>query len=226
MKTQDYIPKTDKDFDTFQGTIWDNIVAHQPGTASAWGYPQQRVNAMGTKKNRWDAAWLIAKNKKNRTSGDVIEKDEAREDFEKDIRNFVNDWLAFNDLITDKQRTEMGLHIRDTQPTAHGVLNFAPSGTLDKLSVLEHILRILNPNTPHTQAMPDANRAEIQLFIGAANTLPAAMVFSTYRLSGRFLVKILFAEADRGKTAFYRTRYINRRGDAGPFGNVFSAVIA
>jgi len=226
MDSLDYIPPKDSEFNDFQDDLFDAIDDHQPGTANPWGYPQQRVNTMSTKKNRWDAAWAIAKNEHNRTEGDVEEKDEARLEYEADIRDFVNQWLAFNDLITDEERIEMGLHVRDTTPSTINVVNYAPSGSVDNIKPLFQTIRIQNPTTPDTQAMPKAHRVEVQTFIGAANTLETAMVFTTYRISGRFLVRISFTAADRGKTVYYRLRYINRKGDAGPFSAIFNSVIA
>jgi len=113
MKNIDFVPPGNEEFDTFQGILYGYIAAHVPGTAAPWGYPQSRVDTMTVKKNRWDAAWLIGKDENLRNHGDVIEMDEAHVDYESDIRDFVGEFIKKNSLITNEQRSLMGIPIDD-----------------------------------------------------------------------------------------------------------------
>src|SRR3989304_146475 len=113
METNDFMPEGNEEFDTFQGILYGYIVAHVPGTAAPWGYPQSRVDTMTVKKDRWDAAWLIGKDENLRNHGDVIEMQQAKADYESDMRDFVTEWIRNNSLIRDQVALQLLRDRRD-----------------------------------------------------------------------------------------------------------------
>src|SRR3972149_1122993 len=126
METNDFMPEGNEEFDTFQGILYGYIVAHVPGTAAPWGYPQSRVDTMTVKKDRWDAAWLIGKDENLRNHGDVIEMQQAKADYESDIRDFVTEWIRNNSLITDQVRVQMGIPVEDEIATDRPQIETSP----------------------------------------------------------------------------------------------------
>ena len=215
----DYIPTEDAFFDIFQANLKTYIDAHTPGTASPWGYPQQRVNTMGTKQNRWINAWNKAKLKPSRNEGDVTEKDAARLDYEADIRLFVKEWLKFNELVSNQQRTLMGIPNNDSEPTPKPVPVTHPVIiSVDFSQELTHKV-FFRDQTGNTKAKPFGSAyCEIKYIVRPADSPPDSADDCTLSvMPTRTPVIITFANGSNGKRAFYFLRWVNTTGNAGPW---------
>lgn len=229
----DYIPTTDEGFDTFQ----DNFIAGVQPNLAAWEIPNADFDALETLQTVWVAAWDVAKNKDTRSRADVRAKVDAREAYQSALRKFVQQWLAFNDKVSDAQREALGLKVRDTEPTPAPVPDRAPDITIAEIRHLSHQLRLTDPENPHTQAKPKGV-AEIEVFrvispqkaepVPTPSPAPPTDI-GQYRFVGnatRFLYTVEYAMSDVGKTVWYIARYVNTRGEAGPWSNAVNATVA
>src|SRR3972149_6071149 len=82
-------------------------------------------------------------------------KNDARDQYEPVLRQFVKQWLAYNTSVTDTQRVQMGLTVKDTTPTHAPIPDYAPVLSIDELGHLFHFIRFADPRNPHTQKKPD-----------------------------------------------------------------------
>ena len=215
----DYIPLSDMAFDIFQVNVTTYITAHQPGTANPWGYPQQRVNALNTKKNRWDAAWLKAKFKTSRNEGDVTEKKAARLDYEADIRLFVKEWLKFNELVSDQQRTLMGIPNNDTEPSPKPVPQTHPIIIgVDFSQPQTHKVNFRDQAGTSKSKPFGVAFAEIKYIVRPGDNPPDSADDCTLFVTPTRTPEIItFANGSTGLRAFYYLRWVNTVGVAGPW---------
>jgi len=108
-----YIPVRDDDFFNFQGNLVNIVVTN----AAAWGIPAPSVAALVARRASFEPLYTTAQNKTTRRRADVVAFRQSRKLYEKEIRAFVKAYLAANPLVTDEQRSEMALTIRDIEPT-------------------------------------------------------------------------------------------------------------
>ena len=121
-KGYNYIPKRDDDFFNFQGNLVNIVVIN----AAGWGIPAPAVAALVARRAEFEPLYTTAQNKTTRRRADVVAFRECRKTYEKEIRAFVKAWLINNPLVTDEQRSEMALTIRDIEPTPRGKIEVVP----------------------------------------------------------------------------------------------------
>jgi hypothetical protein len=121
-KQKRYIPLRDDDFFNFQGNLVNLVVANK----SAWGIPDSAVNPLVARRVSFEPLYTTAQNKTTRSRADVLAHRQSRKLYEKEIRTFVKAYLLYNPLVTDEQRSEMALTIRDTEPSPHPVITDIP----------------------------------------------------------------------------------------------------
>ena len=221
-----FIPQEDMAFDIFQVNVTTYITAHQPGTANPWGYPQQRVNTLNTKKNRWDAAWAKAKFKTSRNEGDVTEKNAARIDYEADLRFFVKEWLKFNELVSDQQRTLMGIPNNDTEPSPKPAPQTHPIIIgVDFSQPQTHKINFRDQAAGNKAKPFGVAYAEIKYAVGTV--APASADDCPNSVTPTRTPEIItFANGSTGKRAYYFLRWVNTVGVAGPWSPIADYLIS
>jgi hypothetical protein len=222
MSNTDYIPTRDADFDVWQDQFMTGLT---PARITAWKINPLDKTALDTLQGTWKNAWTIAKDKGTRSSAQTIAKDEARQAYEPALRTFVSQWIRSNTLITDDQRRDLGVTVRDSERTPVGIKANAPLIAFDPPVHTVQTLRFGNPDDPHTQAMPAGQKVFLERFVGDKGLDPVAINFGNAEVVTRFLHRIQYTEAEVGKTAYLRACYVNTRGEKGPFSQVLTEVI-
>jgi len=128
-QNDDFIPDTDDDYFNFQENLRERLHAKEdedgmpaPGEAEnfkKWGIPEDDVKDLDEKGKFYEKKYHKAQNKTNRTSGDVTAHREAREEYEKFMREFIGEWLRKNKKVSNEQRKLMALTVPDTEPSPH-----------------------------------------------------------------------------------------------------------
>src|SRR4051812_22055312 len=98
MSATDPIPAPDHEFDDLQNTL---ITAVSDPANAAWTIPAGEITKLTVKQAIWIAAWAIAKDKLNSTTGQKKAKDQARKNLEKVLRPFIQKWIYRNELMDD-----------------------------------------------------------------------------------------------------------------------------
>jgi hypothetical protein len=155
----------------------------------------------------------------------VEAKTEEREKSEDILRAFNRQYILYAKEVTDAQRVEIGCPVHDTTPSVIPRPNAIAEA--DIAYVAKHILKLLNIR-PVAGTMSE-EEAEfdfgVRIFWGilaapplTGSDLPHSIF--THRKSCRFDF-----DGESGKTVYFCIHYENGKGEAGPFGPIFSAII-
>ncbi|MDD4991952.1 MAG: hypothetical protein PHR83_06955 [Paludibacter sp.] len=217
----DYIPKTDAEYNVWQF----NLIALLSENATAWGISAEVITSLKASQTRWTTAYDKTSNKQNRTTADVITKNEAGEDFTKEIRDVVQQWLVRNPKVTDADRARLGITVRTNTHTPVPPPSTFPVGSVDFSLRLQHSISFYDQASAHSNAKPEGvSGCEIYLKVdGEAPKSVEEMNFQGTCTASPLVVK--FESAKAGKTAWYWLRWVNRKGETGPWSTVVSAMI-
>lgn len=133
--------------------------------------------------------------------------------------------IQANPNITDTERATLRLTLRDTEPTPMSVPQSFPVVVVDNSKRLRHTLKYFDSDTPTSRARPaNSTGAEVARYIG---TPPPTGPEQFQRLdeSRRSPYMLEYTGADVGKTAYYMLRWVNSRGEKGPWSETVSATI-
>ncbi len=151
-------------------------------------------------------------------------KDAARVAMEETLRTRIR-LIQANPAITDQAKLEAGIRPHKTTRTPIRPPHTSPIGSVIASDQLTQTLFISDAATPTKRARPSGvTGCEIYLFVGdAAPADPKA--FRMIRFATRSPEEVTFEAADGGRTAHYLLRWMNSKGETGPWSNVISATI-
>lgn len=217
----DYIPQNDADMNVWQG----NLVEIIDPNLIVWGISADDFTAVKSKQTIWEASYTKASNKQNRTAADVLAKDEAGTDYKKIIRSFVAQWLANNTKVTDADRTRMGLTVKTGTRTATPVPSSSPVGAIDFSVRLQHTINFSDEASPRSKAKPvGVHGCEIYMKIdGEAPKDASELSYVATDTATPHIVK--FDGSKAGKMVYYWLRWVNTRGECGPWSITVSAMV-
>ena len=195
---------------------------------SAGVFHRQTVTALqGLQTIYVDAYHVGSKEQKlTRTAGQAQAFRTAQKNYIDGIRNFNSQWISRNPLVTDAQRVDLGVTVRDTEPTRIDAVGFAPQLVVDKISGGVHTLRFSNPEDPHSKKMPKGQKIILRTAVGAADIPESEIPWSGTEIVTRFLHDVSYTVDDKGKTAYYSACYESNRGERGPWSDVIDAIVA
>ncbi|MDR3651755.1 MAG: hypothetical protein P4L34_02140 [Paludibacter sp.] len=217
----DYLPSSDPEFDLWQDTFVKTTKANQV----IWVISAERQTALESKQSIWNTAFSKASNKQNRTSADVQAKNDARYDLEKEIRSFTSEFLTYNSLVSDSDRTLMGLTVKSGTRTASPVPTTSPLGMVDFSVRLQHILRLSDQATPQSKAKPaGVHGCEVWAKLGGDAPKDASEL-SYLGVSTTSSFTTSYEGKQANTMAYYWLRWVNTRGEHGPWSNTVSSII-
>jgi hypothetical protein len=217
----DYIPQNDLEFTAWQASLIEIIDSN----AADWGIPTDDFSALIAKQTIWNTAFAKASNKQNRTSADVQAKEDARVSYVKDLRGFVAQWLASNSKVSNSDRERMGLTVKSGTRTPVPVPVTLPVGTIDFSIRLQHTIQYADEATPRSKAKPTGvHGCEIWMKIdGIAPVDASELSYVATDTSSPYIVN--FEGKYAGKIVYYWLRWVNTRGEHGPWGSTISAMV-
>lgn len=87
----------------------------------AWGVPETKMSRLIDDFEDYEALYHTGQSKKSRTAADVDNHREARKGLEKYLREFVNQYLRYEDQVPRGEKVRMGIIPADTEPSpVHG----------------------------------------------------------------------------------------------------------
>jgi hypothetical protein len=217
----DYIPYTDPEFDLWQKNLMEKIKQFM----STWGISPDKVMGLDSKQGVWNIAFPKASNKQNRTATEVQAKNDALEDYKKEIRHFVTEFLASNSLVSDSDRISMGLTVKSGTRTATPVPTTSPLGTVDFAVRLQHTLHLSDQATPQSKAKPvGVHGCEVWVKFGGDAPRDASEL-SYQGVSTTNSYTITYEGKQANILAYYWLRWVNTRGEYGPWSVTVSSII-
>ena len=218
---KDYVPGADALFHNWQAQLISGV---QPKLV-AWKIDAADFNLLLPLQAAWTTAWQKVSNVNSFTPADTQAKTDARDAYEKPLRTFVQEWISPNKNVSDTDRRDLGLTVPDTEHTPIPRLNYPPAFRIDKIGQSIHILRFSDPANPASRALPDGQHVMLERFVGAPN-LPAENVnFGNADVITRVIADVEYSASDAGKTAYYRSCFLNTRGEKGPWSGVVTGIV-
>ncbi|MGE0636126.1 MAG: hypothetical protein AB7P01_06785 [Bacteroidia bacterium] len=220
--SKDVLPKNDAAFDAFQLNLFDKATTNQ----AIWNIPATALAVLMVVKTPWDAAWLIAKSKSNRTATQVSTKNVARRNYEKKLRPFIQSWIYRNDSMDDNAIVECGLKPRDKTRTPVSVPVTVPVITMEYATGNVLVIRFLSVD-PDTAALRKAkpkgvSRIQLSYVIGVQPASPDACPNTVE--GSRTPVRVNIDTSVRGQMVWYYARWVNTRNQPGPWTDLDSFV--
>lgn len=92
-----------------------------------WGLPLAPVAALVARKAEYEPLYLKIQDLNTRTKADIVAHREKRKIYEKELREFHNEWIANNNAIPGEQKMILGGRERDLEPSPGAPIEDVPS---------------------------------------------------------------------------------------------------
>ncbi len=218
----DYIPGPDDEFETY---FREQFAPYAQANLGPLGFSAADGIELGNVTTAWGYAWPAFNNAKAAFESSTMDKDEKRALAEAVVRRLAQK-AQNNPAVTDAQKAALGITIRKTTKTPVGVPTTVPVLPRTDTST-RAILRLFfaDATTPETKAKPPGVQScEIREQIGGtAPVNPNAMAFLA--IETRTPYRADFDAGDVGKTVYFAFRWLNTKGQPGPWSQIYSAII-
>jgi hypothetical protein len=216
----DYIPPNDADFNTWQ----DNFVAYVDKNLAALGLTAADLTPITAAQSLWKSAYADHIAAQAAAQGASQAKKTARDDYVNLVRPLVRR-LQSNSTVADSQRAGMGVTVRDAARTPFGPPPTRPVGSIDTSQRLRHTINFSDETTPKRRAKPDGVLGcEIWVKVGdPAPTDPHDLRFLATDTATPYVAE--YDGAAAGKVAYYWLRWVNHKGETGPWSQAVSATV-
>lgn len=218
MMATDYIPQGDADFDVWQQNFYAYVNAHLPEL----GLSAADLAPLTASQANWQTAYSSHISAQAQAYGARQGKDTARDDFESLTRQFVRRVQSLPG-VTDAQRAQMSITV-PRERSATGAPQTRPVTSVNTEQRLRHTVNFVDETTPTSRARPEGvTGCEIWNRVGDAPTGPSQMTYLGTDTRTPYVAE--YDEQDAGRTAYYMLRWINSKGETGPWSQTISATI-
>ncbi len=217
----DYIPGADGEFDAWQ----QNFVTYASANAAALGLdPMVDIPPLTSAQTTWGTDYPAHATAQAAAESARQAKDTARQAFERVIRPLVQRLQASAD-VDDTERAALGITVRDTTPTPAPAPTTRPVVTVDSGQRLLQVIHFSDELSPTRKAKPKgAMGAEVWVKVGdPAPVDESELTFLALDTRTPYTAK--YVGADANKVAHYMLRWVNTRGQKGPWSETASATI-
>ncbi len=216
----DYIPAPDAAFDIWEDTFISYVIANFATLGLAAG----DIVDVGTAHTAWTVAYPAHTAAQAAAQAARQTKDDARATLETEIRSLTRRLQASPD-VDDTERAAMGITVADTVATAAAVPATRPLVTVDTSQRLRHVIAFVDEGTPTKKARPKGVMG-VELWVKIGDPAPSDPSELTFlSLDTRTPYTADFAGDDANSTAHYMARWVNTKGEKGPWSETASATI-
>ncbi len=215
-----FIPQAEGNFDAFARQFVNQLAADP----AEYEMSAERVKALQTQLAEWDKKYAAAVKARDAAKAATESKDEARRQLEETVRSAAK-LIQANDEVTNAARDAAGLPVHKTTRTPVPVPQTFPTGTVIGTDRLELTLMYSDVATPTRKARPYGVRG-CEVYVAVADnppTNPEDYRFVAFSTRTPELIK--FKSDDGGKTANILIRWVNTKGEPGPWSQIISATI-
>jgi hypothetical protein len=219
-----YLPQADQDLRAWVA----NFVTYATANTVALGIVAGDVTPVSTAETNFDSALDAHVSEKALAKSATQTKDTSRKAMTQVVRALVRK-LQASSTVTDAQREALGITVDDGSRSAVPAPASRPIVSVWVSQGLRQEVRFADENTPTRKKKPDGVRgAEVWVKIVNAGEAPpvdaGAMMFLDLSTSSPYVAE--FPGDSAGKTAWYRLRWVNTRGEKGPWSELASGTIA
>lgn len=200
-----------------------NFLSYAVQSASRLNLPAAKIEALQIDIHALQSVYDKAENP-NAGKADRLERKEKVAAVVKTVRNFVNAYLRYNELLTDEDRVKMGLHVPDTIATPSGVPTTIPSAKVDTSIILRLTLHYRDSGSTSRAKPAGVHGCEIRwALLPKPPETTEDLTHTTFSTRSPYTFE--FEENQRGKTVYFRLRWENMRGRKGPWGEIVNAIV-
>jgi hypothetical protein len=219
-----YMPRPDGNFSAWANHYYEAVKKFY----EEQGFDPDLLTPLQKALAKWNAQYPAHVKAQAAAEGARAAKDAARAALEKEVRPVTN-FVQGYPKTTNADRAEMGITVRDTSPSPAPTPTSRPLALVESGQRLTHQLRLVEESTPTRRARPaGVLGAEVWVKLvdadSPAPTDPAALTFLTMTTKPSFRAE--FKAGEGGKTAVYMARWVNTRGEKGPWSEITTATVA
>ena len=219
-QTGDYMPKADAPFRDWLWTFASLIQADP----QKYGFDSSDATIIMNHYNSYNAAYQLVQSNATRTPSAIAQKDAIKAAARASCRVYAM-LCKSNQGVTNQDKLDLGLHINDT-PSPVPVPSTAPMLMIQSAFSGEHVIRYADEMTPASRRKPEGVKfIEIACNI-APGPDPVVANATIIELTGRQPITIAQSQANAGATASYFGRWVNTKGEKGPWGLPVAMIIA
>ncbi len=216
----DYLPSSDADY-----SVWvDNFITYANANLATLGLTAADIAPVQAAHADFKTALTANVAAQAQATSARQTKDDNRASTDGAVRPLVGR-LQASSTVTDAQRQSLGVTVRSGTRTAAAAPTSRPVATVDTSQRLQHIISFVDELTPTSRAKPDGvSGCEIWMKLGSTAPVdPSELSYLATDTRSPYTAE--FAGADAGKTAYYMLRWVNTRGDRGPWSQTVSATV-
>lgn len=217
----DWVPAKDEDLDAFCITF-DTLITASPGT-----YALQASDATGFHTNRlaFTNALLLLNDPATNTKPNVEAKDAAKANLKTNLRTLAG-LVQASPAVTNESRLALGLPVHTDTPAPIPPPGTFPLLAITKAGVLTHTLQYSDQDTPDSARKPaGAIGMELRVEVSATAIVDQEEI-EYFGLATRNPVLIEYGADDKGKQAYICGRWINAKGEKGPWSLISNYTVA
>lgn len=216
----DYIPSSDPEF-----TIWqENFLSYVIANLDALGLKDADVVSLKDSQGAWTTAY--SNHTKAQATAESVRQTKAasRKSYETSVRSLVRRLQGMPNL-TDAQRAGMQISLRETARPAGLAPQSRPVVQVDTSQRLRHTISFSDEATPDSRAKPAGiHGCEVWAKIGdPAPTDGKGLVFLGLDTRTPYVAE--YDGEHAGQPVYYMLRWVNAKGEAGPWSQTVSATI-
>ncbi len=215
-----FMPSAEGAFDAFVRQFVSQIA----GNPDEYQVSADRIKSMQSQLATWDKMYAAAVKARDAAKAATESKDEARAMLAETVRSAAR-LIQANDEVSNAARDQAGLPVHKTTRTPVPVPHTFPTGTVIGSDRLELTLMYSDVATPTRKAKPYGVQG-CEVYVAVADNPPKDT--DDYRfvtLSTRTPELIKFKSDDGGQTANILLRWVNTKGETGPWSQPITATI-
>ncbi len=215
MKRRDYIPYKDPEFDSFQDNFIKQVSLHK----AEWAIEGSFIEALLPLQEKWKEKWNLAKVKTTATLTMIASKNNARNMYEKKLRNFIQRFIYHNNAVSPDDIILCGLEPYNTNKKEIAATTKIPLLLLTQPDIFSLIIRFYNSRNDENVLKKGKTREFSYLeMVYKINSQPVNPEDCNKRLVlTKWYTKLIIENEQRGNTWWFYARWVNRRGVAGPW---------
>lgn len=218
--TKRMIPSAEGQFDAWARNFV-HVIKEHPET---YRMDSDEIKEFSRMLNAWDGHYAAAIEARDAARAATAVKDESRHTLEERIRQAAKRIQA-DVRISNHARAEAGLPIHKTRRTPVAVPKTSPIAQVITSDRLEHSIMFSDASTPTRKARPNGCTGA-EIYVAIADHVPQdPSEFRFAALATRTPHVLKYKGEDGGKLAHYLLRWVNTKGETGPWSQVASATI-
>jgi hypothetical protein len=190
---------------------------------AAFNIPTEALPPLQTQLTAYEVAFAAVQ-APNHGKVDVLTKNEARDALKSSVRVFVKACLTCNPAVSDADRENMGLPLHDGTRKPAPVPAMIPELELDSAVIRQITVHFKDAGSGKRGKPAHVHGVELRRELPDATPSSVnGLKSSAFDTASPYTFK--FDDPDRGKALYICPRWENNKGDKGPWGEIYKAIV-